>query len=138
MIPIEEKSKTKLLMILDILNKESDEENILTINDIIEKLKESGIDVERKSVIRDIKYLSEMGYDISLYNENRKGYFMRSRDFDINELRLIVDAILSAKFITQKKTKELVKKVECLTSKYQAKKLQKNFYMNQMIKSENE
>ena len=89
------KTKLKILYLLDILNKHSDEENILTMGDIISMLEKHEISAERKSVSRDLELLSDFGYDICSFQENRKGYYMRSHNFEDSELRLLIDAVMS-------------------------------------------
>lgn len=134
---MEGESKLKLLYLLEILEKESDDDNKLTIREIIEKLEARGIKVERKAVSRDIKLLIDHGYDIVSYGENREGYFMASRKFTVSELRLLMDAVLSAKFISLRQSKELIDKLKTLTSNYLAKKLQNQMYIDERIKTSN-
>ncbi|HZK56930.1 MAG TPA: WYL domain-containing protein [Clostridia bacterium] len=131
-------SKLRLLHVLDILYSESDMNNILTMGDITRKLRKRGISGERRSVGRDIKILQEFGYDISVYEENRKGYYMASRELEDIELKILIDAVQSSKLITNKKSKELINKLQKLTSNHLAKTLQNQFYYGQRIKCENE
>lgn len=130
-------SKLKLLYLLKILKEESDEDNELTMNDLIEKLAQYDIKAERKSVSRDLNSLCDFGYDISLF-EDRKGYYLRERDFDKSELRFLIDAVLSSRCITTKKSKELISKLEKQTSKMTAKKLRANRSISDRIKCKNE
>ena len=134
----EGKSKLKILYILEILEKESDDEHKLSMKGIQEKLLKKGIKAERKSVSRDIKLLQEYGYDIISYGENREGYFLASRSFDVSELRLLIDAVLSAKFISLKQSKELINKLKGLTSNGLAKKFESQLYVDERIKTCNE
>ncbi|MDF2883029.1 MAG: hypothetical protein K0R54_3586 [Clostridiaceae bacterium] len=135
---IEGKSKYKILYLLEILEKESDDEHKLSMKSIQEKLEKRGIKAERKSISRDIKLLCDYGYDIISYGENREGYFMASRNFNVSELRLLIDAVLSAKFISVKQSRELVDKLKLLTSKDLAKKLENQLYIDERIKTNNE
>ena len=96
-------SKLKLLHVLDILNKYSDEGNILTSSDIISELEKKGLTAERRSIIRDIKVLVEFGYDISLYEENNIGYYMRSREFEEEELKILIDSVVAFRSLSPKK-----------------------------------
>jgi predicted DNA-binding transcriptional regulator YafY len=137
-VEVEGKSKLKLLYLLDILEKESDDEHKLTMKDIIERLEKRGITAERKSVSRDIKLLCEYGYDIVSFGENREGYFMASRKFNVPELRLLMDAVLSARFISLKQSKELIQKLKTLTSNNLAKKLGNQLYIDEKIKTSND
>ena len=135
---VERNPKLKLLHILDILNKESDEEHILTMKDLEEKLSNLGISAERKSISKDIALLKDFGYDVCGFDENRKGYFMRSRIFEDSELRILIDAVLSSKCITKKKSKELIKKLETLTSKNMVDRLWSQIFIDDRIKCSNE
>lgn len=108
-------NKIKLLYILDIL-KESDEKNPITTNKILEKLKCYGIQAERKSILRDIEILMDYGIDIILHNDNKKGYYIGSRDFEDWEIKIIIDSVASAKFITEKQSKSLINKLKNLSS----------------------
>jgi predicted DNA-binding transcriptional regulator YafY len=130
-------SKLKLLYLLKILQEESDEDNELTMNDLIEKLGKYNIKAERKSVTRDLNSLCDFGYDISLF-EDRKGYYLRERDFDQSELRFLIDVVLSSRCITTKKSTELISKLEKQTSKTTAKKLRANRSISDRIKCKNE
>lgn len=108
-------NKIKLLYILDIL-KESDEKNPITTNKILEKLKCYGIEAERKSILRDIEILREYGVDLILHNDNKKGYYIGSRDFEDWEIKIMIDSVASAKFITEKQSKSLINKLKNLSS----------------------
>ncbi len=130
-------SKLKTLYLLKILQEESDEDNELTMPQLIEKLSNYGIEAERKSVTRDLKALCDYGYDISLF-ESKKGYYLRERDFDLSELRFLIDAVLSSRCITPKKSKELISKLEKQTSKQVARKLKANRNIDDRIKCKNE
>lgn len=133
-----EVTKLKLLYVLEILKKESDEEKILTVNDIVDKLMLEGILSERRSVIRDIKTLEEFGYDISLYDDNKKGYFLRSREFEEEELRILIDTVSASRWITIKKSKELINKLKKLTSENLGRKIVNQVYVDEKVKSKNE
>lgn len=103
------------MYILDIL-KESDEKNPITTNKILEKLKCYDIQAERKSILRDIEILIDYGIDIILHNDNKKGYYIGSRDFEDWEIKIIIDSVASAKFITEKQSKSLINKLKNLSS----------------------
>lgn len=133
----EGKSKYKLLYLLDIFQKESDVNHKLSMKDIIEKLKKRGINAERKSISRDIKLLQDFNFDIISYENNREGYFLDGRNFEVSELRLLIDAVLSAKFISLKQSKILVDKLKSLTSNGLAKKLENQLYIDERIKTNN-
>lgn len=132
--------KLKLLYIIKILTEESDENHIISTKELIEKLSLYGISAERKSIYDDIAKLQDFGYDIiqSVENRNGAGYYMASRDFELAELKFLVDAVQATRFITQKKSAELIRKLERLTSRHDAKQLQRQVYVSGRIKADNE
>lgn len=103
-------TKEKLLYILDIL-KETDEQHPITTAQIIERLKKHSIEPERKSVLRDIKTLQEYGYEIELAEDNKKGFYLAERTFEDWELKVLIDAVQSASFLTQKDSDDLIRKL---------------------------
>ena len=112
-------TKLKLLYLSDILSEKTDEAHPLSANELCDALCAAGIEAERKSVYKDIEVLKEYGLDIILGTENNKrGYFIGARKFELAELRLLLDAVQAANFISQKKTKILVEKIESFASKY--------------------
>ena len=131
--------KTKLIYILRILERFTDENHSITTAQIIEKLNELEISADRKTLYSDISTLRELGYDIGQEpTRNGGGWKLISRDFELPELKLLVDAIQSSKFITGKKSRDLIKKLGSLTSKYDAAKLNRQVHVSGRIKSENE
>lgn len=129
--------KLKILYILDILKRYSDEENPLNASDIVEKLSEYSITAERKSVYDDIAALEEYGCDIIKTGSPKKGWFIGSREFEVPEIYLLCDAVRSAKFISAKKTRELISKLGLMLSVYKAKK-RDNVFFETADKSGNE
>jgi predicted DNA-binding transcriptional regulator YafY len=108
-------SKMKLLKILDILN-ETDEEHPLTANQIRDKLIFYDLEAERRSICRDVGTLIDAGYDIQLCEDNRQGYYMASRKFEDWELKVMIDAVLGARFLTPTATKTITGKISSLAS----------------------
>ena len=132
------KQKLRILYIIDIFATKSDEDHLLSANDIIRYLKEDyGIDCERKTVYDCIDCLNEYGYEIIKSNSPR-GYFMVPYHFETAELRLLIDAVQSANFISAKKTKALLKKFSAFASEYQYNRLEKQVYIDNRSKSSNE
>lgn len=120
----------KLLRVLDIM-KETDEYHPITGNEICRKLETYGIKAERKSVCRDINALmeyynneSDYGYEIVLSDDNRKGYYMCSRVFEDWELKILIDAVWQARFLTTKKSESLANRLRLLASGESRKLLQ--------------
>ncbi len=131
-------SKTKTLLIYKFLNDYSDENNPLSTTELIEMLKKQGIICERKSIYADVKTLNEIGFDIISTKSPKRGFFMGSRRFELPEVRLLIDAVSSAGFITPHKTKDLVGKLETLVSKNQASELVSQVYVDSEVKCDNE
>ncbi len=130
--------KLRLLYIIDIFTKYSDEEHVLSTTDIINYLRDDyNIDCERKTVYDAIINLNEYGYEI-IKSESPRGYFMTPHLFELPELRLLIDAVQSADFISVKKTRALMKKFSKLVSCYEFKKIEKQVYIDNRNKSTNE
>ena len=133
-----ENQKCKILIIRDLLL-ETDEQHPLTVQDLIEKLRERGIEAERKSVTDDLLTLSDYGMDIeSVAVGKRKGYYLASRTFEPAELKMLVDSVQAAKFLSPKKTMRLIKKLATLSSRGEAALLKRQLYLSDRGKTENE
>lgn len=130
--------KLKILYIMRELLDKTDEKHSLTASDLIVMLENNGITAERKSIYDDIECLRLFGIDIALRAEQPKGYYVASRDFELPELKLLVDSVQSSKFITERKSRELIKKLENLTSKYEGTYLQRQVIVSNRIKTMNE
>lgn len=134
-----QKSKLKLLYLADILKKKTDENNYLAATEICDELAKLDIPAERKSIYKDIEILREYGLDIiHTGSKNRGGYFMGAREFELAEIRLLSDAVQAANFISPKKTKQLVEKIESFASESQAKVLHSQVYVDNRPKCKNE
>lgn len=131
--------KLKIMYLMKILLDETDETHDITLNEIVKKLKSYNVTAERKSLYDDIENLRQFGFDIigSQYDRSYH-YKIAGRDFQLVELKLLVDAVQSAKFITKKKSDELIKKIESFASKYEAKQLHRQVNVNGRVKSMNE
>lgn len=130
--------KQKLLCLRQILLEKTDEKNGLTIAEIINELKSYGIESERKSLYDDLKILEMYGLDICRAKTTTVRYYVGSREFEMPELKLLVDAIQSSKFITHKKSMSLIKKLEGLVSVYEGKQLQRQVFVANRVKTVNE
>lgn len=130
--------KLKLLYLQQILLDQTDEDHKLSTEELIAALARRGIDAERKSIYSDIAALQDFGLDVMLQRGNGGGYYVASRDFELPELKLLVDAVQCSRFITQKKSGELIKKVEALASEPQARILQRQVYVADRVKTMNE
>ncbi len=130
-------SKKKIFYVLDILRKYSDEDHPITAQQIVDRLQSLyNVKAERKSIYRDINVLKSCDYDIIKIAGD--GFSLLERSFEVAEIRLLNDAILGARFITPKKTKELSEKLRRELSVYQAKKIETQTYFDNRVKFTNE
>lgn len=130
--------KLKLLYLLRFLMQNSDEEHPLSTAQIIEELSANNISSERKSIYDDIEALRLFGIDVIQVKGKNGGYYIGERDFELPELKLLVDSVQSSKFITQDKTYKLIKKIENLASVYNGQLLQRQVFVTNRVKSMNE
>ena len=130
--------KMKLLYLMKILLEETDENHPITVAGIITMLSEYNIKAERKSLYSDIEVLREFGIDIEMVKSKSVGYYVADRKFEIPELKLLVDAVCSSRFITAKKSNELIKKISTLASRHQAKTLKRQILTAEQPKPLNE
>lgn len=138
-MPKSSNQKLKLMYILEYLKHNTDEDHGVLMSDILKYLAANGITAERKSIYDDLEALRSFGYDILGESVNNNYYYkMVSREFELAELKLLVDAVQFSKCITEKKSNELIKKLEALVSKHEAKTLQRNVYVSGRIKTMNE
>ena len=132
-------AKPRVLCLLKLLEKYTDEDHQLTTSELSSLLeKEYGLTVHRITFKKDIEALQAMGYDIVETRSSQNKYFLGSREFELPELKLLIDAVESSKFITSTKSKELIKKIHNLTSVYQVEKLKRNNYVVKNVKPNNE
>lgn len=130
--------KLKLLYLMRMLEEETDSEQGLTMPQILQKLEDVGISAERKSIYRDIETLREFGIDVRTYQRSPVEYAVEDRDFALPELLLLVDAVQSSRFLTQRKSDALVRSVKRLASVRQRKLLDKRVHVEGRIKMQNE
>lgn len=130
--------KLKCMYLAKILLENTDEDNAMTMGDILAALEMYGIKAERKSIYDDIEALRTFGIDIATRKGKSFEYFVAERDFQLPELKLLVDAVQSSKFITVRKSEQLIKKVERLASKNQAAQLQRQISIKGRVKTMNE
>lgn len=130
--------KIKLLYIIKILTELTDEDHPLSAGEICEKLSGYDITAERKAIYDDINCLIDFGYDIIQTRVPKNGYFLASRDFELPEIFLLGDAVRTAGFISEKKTRELTGKLDKMLSKYQSKRSISGIYIDSSSKTRNE
>lgn len=131
--------KLKLLYLAQIFSEETDEDHGLTLAEIAQRLSRLDINAERKTLYQDFEELRRFGMDICTNQEGKSfRYFLGSRTFQLPELKLLVDAVQSSRFITEQKSRELIKKLETLTSRSNANQLQRQVLIAGRIKTMNE
>lgn len=140
-MPRKEGQKRKLLALLDIFIRETDEAHPLSVPRLVELLQSKGIDAERKSVYDDIETLNELpggAFEILQHRGRGGGYYMNDTPFELPELKLLVDAVFASKFITVKKSKALIEKLGRFTSRYQEDALNRQVLVSGRVKSQDE
>ena len=137
-MPKSPNQKTKLLHLYQILLHQTDEDHPITVAQMIEQLARYDIKAERKSIYDDLEALRLFGLDIQCRRGKTPGWFVGERDFELPEVKLLMDAVQSSRFITQKKSDVLIRKLESLASVHQAGQLQRQVYVSGRIKVMNE
>ncbi len=130
--------KIKTLYLMRILLERTDENHGLTAEELIAALRDMDVDAERKALYDDIETLRVFGLDIETRRGKHTTYHVVSREFELPELKLLVDAVQSSKFITQKKSSELIKKLSNFASRQEAQQLRRNVVVHNRIKTMNE
>ena len=138
-MPRSSNQKLKLMVLADIFRFETNEDHPVTLSEIIEKLGNQGIESERKSLYSDIEALTLYGMDIIKTGASRNtAYYLAGGDFEIHELKLLADAVACSRFITEKKSKELIGKIGTLANRYDAGELKRNIIVSDRVKNGNE
>lgn len=131
--------KLKLYYLLKFLQEKTDEEHAVTMPEILAYLQEHDISAERKSIYADFHDLEKLGYEVIGEKAGASyEYRLLTREFELAELKLLVDLIQTSKFLTLKKSQELISKLEGQCSEYDAKKLQRQVYVQDRVKADNE
>ena len=135
----QDNQKLKITYLMKIFSEKTDNDHGITMPEIINALDGYGIHAERKGIYSDIGYLNDYGFEIEA-RQVGKGteYHLVSRSFQLPELKLLVDSVQSAKFITERKSRELIKKLETLCSEHEAKQLNRQVYVQGRVKTMNE
>ena len=132
------KQKQKLLYVMKYLMEHTDAEHEVRTPDIIAHLERNGIHAERKSIYDDMNTLEDFGLDVVRTEGPRGGYSIGTREFELAEVKILVDLVQSSKFVSVNKSRELIKKLEKLVSNHDAKKLQRQVEVADRVKTENE
>ena len=137
-MPRSENQKKKLILILRLLQKRSDEDHPVSMQEILAYLSGEGVEAERKSIYDDLEALRDLGYDIINVKGRNGGYFLGNRDFEQAELKILVDAVQASRFITRQKSRDLIRKISELGGEYGSRELKRDVYVLNRAKSENE
>lgn len=138
-MPRSSNQKQKLLMLADIFRTETSEDYPITLARLIEILGNNGIEAERKSLYDDIEVLCQYGMEIEKVGASRNtAYYYAGGTFGLHELKLLADAVACSKFITEKKSKELVSKLSSLANRHDADELKRNVIVSDRVKNANE
>ena len=130
--------KLRTLYIMKMLLEKTDEKYTMSAADIDTALRDYGMSADRKTVYNDIETFREFGMDVLQVKGTNGGYYIGSRKFELPELKLLVDAVQASKFISRKKSKELIHKLESLASEHDARQLQRNVFIYNRPKTGNE
>ena len=130
--------KLKLMLLARLLEQQTDEAHPMSAQQLIAALAEHGVKAERKSIYSDIAALQDLGMDICLQNGKNGGYYLASREFELPELKLLVDAVQASKFLSERKTVQLIRKLETLASRWDAGRLRRQVVVSGRVKTMNE
>ena len=137
-MPKSDNQKLKLLYIRDYLERNSNEEHPVGAQELIDMLSNHGIDCERKSIYSDIRALQDFGIDILNRRGKNGGYYIGSRNFELPELKLLIDAVQSSRFLTEKKSRELISKLLKECNRYDERLMHRDVVIDRRVKSMNE
>ena len=130
--------KLKLLYLARYLREQTDEQHPKTMQDMIAYLAGCGISAERKSLYDDVELLRVYGMDVQAVKGKSYGYFLGERDFQLPELKLLIDVVQASPFLTQSKSMALIGKLEQLTSRPNARQLRRQVYVMDRVRTHNE
>ena len=137
-MPKSANQKRKLLVLYRFLLARTDDDHPVTVQEMQDELTRWDISAERKSIYNDMEELRQLGVDVQSRKGKHAGWFIGQREFELAELKLLVDAVQSSRFLTLRKSDSLIRKLEGLASVYQAQKLQRQVYVDRRVKTMNE
>lgn len=137
-MPRSDRQKLKILYILDYLQKNSHQDKPVRANELIAMLDSHNISCDRKTIYSDIAALQDFGVDILCQPGRNGGYYVASQNFELPELKLLIDAVQSSKFLTERKSRDLIEKLCTLCSAQDAKLMRRDVYVSGRVKSMNE
>ncbi|MGI6257188.1 MAG: helix-turn-helix transcriptional regulator [Anaerovoracaceae bacterium] len=130
--------KRRLLLLQNLIYDQTDEDHQISTFEILDYLEKEGIPTNRKTLKNNLDLLSDMGMDIVTVAGKPNRYFIGDREFELPELKLLLDAVSSSRFITQKKSKQLAEKLTALASNSQKEELKRHIYAASRVKPRNE
>ena len=130
--------QNRTLLVLQYIWEHSDEDHQVTAKDIIAFLEENGISATSRTVKADVDQLIAFGIDIEINHSTQNRFYMYERNFELAEIKLLIDAVQSARFITDNKSKRLIKKLSAFASEHQQNELKRQLYVDKRIKTEND
>lgn len=130
-------NKNRILYLLSYLYKFTDEEHQITTGELLNLLHQQDIKGNRMTIKNDIDMLIDAGFDIVVNREFSNRFYYGSREFELPELKLLIDAVSSSRFITAKKSEELIAKLAAIAGEHQASKLTARMFVSDRIKSDN-
>ncbi|MBQ8719411.1 MAG: WYL domain-containing protein [Clostridia bacterium] len=136
-MPKNEKYKQKLFRLLQILMEKTDEEHGLSMPEIIRALESFGIKAERKSIYDDLLTLEELGFTVAKMNTRPPRYTLEERIFELAELKMLVDAIQSSRFVSSKKCREIISKLELFAGEHSSRELSRQVYVEDRVRNMN-
>ena len=136
-MPKSANQKRKLLVLYRFLLARTDDDHPVTVQEMQDELTRWDISAERKSIYNDMEELRQLGVDVQSRKGKHAGWFIGQREFELAELKLLVDAVQSSRFLTLRKSDSLIRKLEGLASVYQAQKLQRQVYVDRRVKTMN-
>lgn len=131
-------NQNRTLLVLKYIWEHSDEEHQVTAKDILAYLEKNGISTIPRRIKTDVDLLRGFGFDIEVVHSTQNRYYMYERVFELAELKLLIDAVQSAKFITNKKSKKLIEKLSVFASEHQQGELKRQLYVDKRVKTDNE
>ncbi len=137
-MPKKDNQKCSMLYIRDYLERNSDEAHPVTAQVLLQMLENHGISCQRKTVYSDIAALQEYGVDIVNRRGKNGGYYVASRNFELPELKLLIDAVQSSRFLTRKKSRELIEKLCQQCNRFDASLMHRDIVIDRRVKSMNE
>ncbi len=138
-MPRRANQKLKLLYLWKTLLERSDEQHPITMQQLVGELAERNISAERKSLYHDLDTLRDFGLDIRMVRKDRQTwYYVGERSFAVSELKMLIDSVLSSKYLTEKKTGELIRKLSALSGIYETQLAKRRVYVPDRIRSMNE